>query len=167
MGNLKPITARELIEQYGRLLNSRDIVVLDRLASDDPEEQELVFQAGFGAWIGFERISGGVFSRLVRACAIRRQGSEGKEVEHYVISETGRALLAAVSSRSPLAWDFARIASRRIFMDSVEVSYEPGKVALTAEHGPIRVIVALSPSQAEKLAALLLAHASAARKLAP
>ena len=48
-------------------------------------------------------------------------------------------------------------------MDKVEVSYEPGKVALTAEHGPLRIIVSFTPSQAEQLAAALVANASAAR----
>jgi hypothetical protein len=82
-----------LIEVYGDLLNSRDLAVLKRLASNDPEEKELVFQPGAGAWIGLERIRGGIFTRLLRACAIRKQDHEGK-LERYEISETGRAILA-------------------------------------------------------------------------
>lgn len=46
--------------------------------------------------------------------------------------------------------------------DTVDVMYEPGKVAITLKHGPIRVTASLSPSQAEQLAAALLANAEAA-----
>lgn len=40
--------------------------------------------------------------------------------------------------------------------------YEPGKVAITLKHGPIRVTASLSPMQAEELAAALHANAEAA-----
>ncbi len=68
-------------------------------AEDRLDEAELVHEVGGATYVGYERVPN-VIVRLLRACAIK-DVSDGKQVERYVLNETGQRLLAEWNASHP------------------------------------------------------------------
>ena len=93
---------KELEYILSRPLTKRQLEILQRLTDNEHDDYEgmIVYEKGV-AFIGDDRIASRTVFALLRACVIRKLDDSKINIEHYMISETGKQRLAGASTAAP------------------------------------------------------------------